>query len=183
MLMNYAITEGRPFFLLLAILLLQSACRPVVQEMPEAEKDPASEEFVQVNRYMFQRHQDHISAFLDRVGWPAEATPSGLWIYEEEAGSGRQIREGDQVTYAFESMLLDGTACYQASRHNPKIIQVGKGGVESGVEEGLQQLSEGSRAVLLIPPHLGHGNFGDRDRIPGNSVLIYRIHVLRVDPG
>jgi FKBP-type peptidyl-prolyl cis-trans isomerase len=64
---------------------------------------------------------------------------------------------------------------------NPKRITVGKGGVESGVEQGLKKLSEGAEAIFLIPPHLGHGNFGDRVRIPGNSVLIYRIQVLKVE--
>ena len=50
---------------------------------------------------------------------------------------------------------------------------MGKGGIESGVEEGLATLlRKGTEAILIIPPHLGHGNFGDRDKIPGNSVLI-----------
>ena len=66
-------------------------------------------------------------------------------------------------------------------RENPKVITIGKGGVESGVEQGIRKLSDGAEAIFLIPPHLGHGNFGDREKIPGNSVLIYRIQVLKVD--
>ena len=93
------------------------------------------------------------------------------------------IVDGDIVSYTFSSTLLDGTPCYEASIENPKEIVVGKGGVESGVEEGLKLLKRGSRAILLIPPHLAHGNFGDRNRIPGNSVLIYRIEVQDVRQG
>lgn len=129
---------------------------------------------------MQQRHQDHIAAFVERLEWEAEVTPTGLWIVVESQGEGEDIRENNRVSFTFESTLLDGSPCYSAGADKPKQITVGKGGVESGVEQGLVHLKEGSEAVFLIPPHLGHGNFGDRDRIPGNSVLIYRLKVLEV---
>ena len=162
-------------------ILMESGCDPPVQEQEESGPNQVSEQFIRANQYMQQRHQDHISAFLERAGWPAEVTPSGLWIVMEKPGDGRRIVENSRVSYAFESTLLDGTPCYQSDKETPKIITIGKGGVESGVEQGLQKLSEGARATFLIPPHLAHGNFGDRIKIPGNSVLIYHVEVLKVD--
>lgn len=162
------------------LVLLISACNPPVQELHEAQPDQVSEQFVKANLYMQQRHQDHIAAFVERLEWEAEVTPTGLWIVVESQGEGEDIRENSQVSFTFESTLLDGSPCYNTGTGNPKQITVGKGGVESGVEQGLVFLKEGSEAVFLIPPHLGHGNFGDRDRIPGNSVLIYRLKVLEV---
>jgi len=161
--------------------LLVCGCDPPVQEPEGKGTNEVSEQFIRANQYMQQRHQDHISAFLERVGWPAEVTSSGLWIVMEKSGEGRRIVENMRVTYAFESMLLDGTPCYQATIENPKQITIGKGGVESGVEQGLKKLSEGAEALFLIPPHLAHGNFGDREKIPGNSVLIYHVQVLNVE--
>lgn len=155
------------------------ACKPPVQEINESQADEVSEQFVKANQYMQQRHQDHIAAFVERLGWKAEVSPSGLWIVQVNRGEGARISENSRVAFSFESTLLDGTPCYSASEQNPKVVTVGKGGVESGVEQGLKNLREGSEAILLIPPHLGHGNFGDRDRIPGNSVLIYRLKVLK----
>ncbi|MDF1576073.1 MAG: FKBP-type peptidyl-prolyl cis-trans isomerase [Bacteroidales bacterium] len=163
------------------IALMLAACDPPVQEPAEVADNRVSEQFIRVNQYMHQRHQDQISAFLERVGWKAEVTPSGLWIVVENPGEGRRITENMRVRYAFESMLLDGTPCYEASVSRPKEIVVGKGGVESGVEQGLQLLSEGAEAIFIIPPHLAHGNFGDREKIPGNMVLIYHVQVLKVD--
>ena len=162
-------------------IVLVCACQPPVQEQEEDGTNEVSEQFIRANQYMQQRHQDHISAFLERVDWPAEATPSGLWIVVEKPGEGRRIGENMRVSYTFVSTLLDGTPCYQAIPENPKQITIGKGGVESGVEQGLQTLSEGAEAIFLIPPHLAHGNFGDREKIPGNSVLIYRVQVLKVE--
>lgn len=168
-------------FSILMLLFLITGCDTPVQVPEENATSQVGEQFVRANQYMQQRHQDHISAFLERVGWEAEVTPSGLWIVVEKAGKGKRIEDNMRVTYAFESSLLDGRPCYEASVDEPRQIVIGKGGVESGVEQGLQKLSEGAEAIFLIPPHLGHGNFGDRDRIPGNSVLIYRVKVLKVE--
>ena len=169
------------FLLLIFPILHLYACDPPVQEQKESGTNQVSEQFIKVNQYMQQRHQDHISAFLERVGWPAEMSPSGLWIVVEKPGEGRRIRENMRVSYTFQSTLLDGTPCYQSSIENPKQITIGTGGVEAGVEQGLQKLSDGAEAIFLIPPHLAHGNFGDRVKIPGNSVLIYRLQVLKVE--
>lgn len=174
-------TKSTQFIILLLFFLNIHGCDTPVQVQQESESNQVSEQFIRANQYMQQRHQDHIAAFLERVGWEAQVTPSGLWIVLEKAGNGKGISDNMQVTYAYESTLLDGRFCYQASIENPKRITLGKGGVESGVEQGLEKLSEGAEAVFFIPPHLGHGNFGDREKIPGNSVLIYRIQVLKVE--
>lgn len=169
-------------YLLFALpLFLFAACDPPVQEQEESGSNQLSEQFIRANQYMQQRHQDQISAFLERTGWHAQLTASGLWIVVEKPGKGKRIAENSRVSFAFESSLLDGTFCYQATKEDPKVITMGKGGVESGVEQGLQHLSEGAEAIFLVPPHLAHGNFGDREKIPGNSVLIYHVEVLKVD--
>ena len=160
--------------------LFVCTCDTPVQENHTTGPDPAREQLVRANQYMQRRHQDHISAFVERVGWDAIKTPSGLWIVIEEPGSGPGIDLNDRVTFTYSSTLLDGTPCYETADNAPKQIVVGQGGIESGVEEGIQHLRQGGRAIFLIPPHLGHGNFGDRSRIPGNSVLIYRIEVKEV---
>lgn len=166
--------------LLLVFMVFLAGCKTPVQEEPEIRPDPVREQFVRANQYMHRRHQDHIAAFVERAGWEAEVTPSGLWVVVEKTGNGAMVDEGSRVSYSFESMLLDGSPCYQATEDNPAVAVIGKGGVESGVEEGLRRLREGAEATFIIPPHLAHGNFGDRDRIPGNSVLIYKVRVIDV---
>jgi len=151
-----------------------------VQEESQVPPDPVREQFIRANRYMQQRHQDHIAAFVERVGWEAEVTKDGLWIVMEKEGAGKRIIEGSRVSYSFESMLLDGTPCYRATEEDPKVVVIGSGDVESGVEEGLGRLREGAEATFIIPPHLAHGNFGDRNKIPGNTVLIYKVRILDV---
>lgn len=169
---------NRVVITLFAVLLL--GCDPPVQEQVRSHTDPYQEQFVKTNRYMLRRNQDQISAFVERVGWDAKVSDSGLWIVVVDSGRGPLIEENNRVSFSFSSSLLDGSPCYEATDQAPKRITVGKGGIESGVEEGLKYLRKGGRAIFLIPPHLAHGNFGDRNLIPGNSVLIYRIEVKDV---
>ncbi len=159
---------------------LIASCNPPVQEQPAQNQNAVPEQFIRANQYMQRRHQDHIAAFINRVGWEASVTPSGLWIVENKPGTGQSIKLDSRVTFTFESMLLDGTPCYEATDQSPKTITIGKGGVESGVEQGLLLMKKGTESTLLIPPHLAHGNFGDRDKIPGNTVIIYYVKVIEV---
>ncbi len=165
---------------LLLLILLASCDPPVQQEKSSQGSDPLKEQFVQTNRYLHQRNQDQIAAFAHRLGWETLTTASGLWIVVEQTGNGEPIRVNDRVSYSFSSSLLDGTPCYESQEGRPKQLIVGKGEVERGVEEGLLHLCPGSKAILLIPPHLAFGNFGDRNKIPGNSVLIYRLVIKEV---
>ncbi|MEN8156730.1 MAG: FKBP-type peptidyl-prolyl cis-trans isomerase [Bacteroidota bacterium] len=170
--------QARMLFLLMATLAF--GCKPPVQEHQPPDPDPIRDQFVKINRYMHRRHQDHIAAFVERVGWKADVTPSGLWIVKKASGTGPVIAAGNRVTFTFTSTLLDGTPAYRATETAPKEVVIGQGGVESGVEEGMRHLQTGSIATLIIPPHLAHGNFGDRDKIPGNTVLIYHLEIKDV---
>ncbi len=173
--MNCAIKS----YSVLIIIILLSACKttPVLERIKE-ESDPYSEPLLEVNRYIKERNRDQIVAFIDRSGWIMTETSTGLWYMIMEQGSGPLVQEGDFVVYSYKTRLLSGTYCYSADTINPKTIVIGKGNVEAGVEEGLLLLNENSKARFIIPPHLAHGNFGDRDKIPGTSNLIVDINVL-----
>ena len=98
--------------------LLITCCDAPVQELKGTDPDPVPEQFVRANQYMYQRHQDHISAFIDRTGWKAEITPSGLWIVIEKPGTGPSINDNSLLTFAFESTLLDGTPWIRGEIHS-----------------------------------------------------------------
>jgi FKBP-type peptidyl-prolyl cis-trans isomerase len=159
------------------------SCKTPVQEMETGSSDSLEQEFLKVNKYLADKNRDQIEAFVNRVGWEMEISSTGLWYHIEKSDRSDQsktIQENSRVSYAFVLQLLDGTHCYEATAERPKIINVGKGGVEAGFEEGILKMSEGDSAIFIIPPHLGHGNFGDRNKIPGNSVIIYKVRVLNV---
>jgi len=168
---------------LAAVLIgcLLFSCRPPVQEQEEKKADIANEKLLNLNIYLRDIHQDHIHAFVGRVGWDMEVTSTGLWYAIVEKGLGEPVEMNKRVTFIYSSLLLDGTPCYEANAGKPESVIVGKGEMISGLMEGLLKMHAGDSAIFIIPPHLGHGNFGDRNKIPGNSVIIYKVKVLKVN--
>ncbi len=159
--------------------VLSSCDAPVQKENVDA-SSAMKQYFLETNQYMRERHKELIQAFLSRVGWDMKETSSGLWYRIEEKGSGQRVEGNLFVTYTYTTRLLNGTFCYSAGEEDPKKIVPDKTDIEKGLLEGLELLREGSRATFILPPYLAHGNFGDRDKIPGSAILLIQVHVLDV---
>ena len=63
-------------------------------------------------------------------------------------------------------------------RGEPYSWSLGMGNVIQGWNEGIADLSYGSKAVLIIPPDMGYGKRGMPPDIPPNSTLIFHIHLV-----
>jgi hypothetical protein len=59
-------------------------------------------------------------------------------------------------------------------------FKIGSGKVIDGWDEGLLGLCVGSRATLVIPPHLGYGARGAGKDIPGGATLNFDVEVVRI---
>lgn len=162
------------------LLMLLGSCKTPVQEKQEKALDPYTKPLLQANKYMQERNREQIKAFIERTEWEMQETETGLWYMILDPGNGDPILQDNMVVYSYETRLLSGKFCYSADTTNPKKIVIGKGGVESGIEEGLKLLKENGRARFIIPSHLGHGNFGDRQEIPAAAILLVEVNVMRV---
>jgi FKBP-type peptidyl-prolyl cis-trans isomerase len=167
-------------FYLLILLLPAKACQSPVQENIREAGDKKVNAFLETNKYIRERHREHIVAFVNRAGWEMTETPTGLWYMIIEEGYGPPVEREKRVIYTYETRLLNGKICYSADTTLPKKIVAGKGNIEAGLEEGLLLLREGSRARFIIPPYLAHGNFGDMNKVPGSSILLTEVDVLEV---
>lgn len=138
------------------------------------------EDYIEINRQRVIQEQDLIVHYLDTTGLNMQRTATGLWYRITEEGRGENIVAGKVVALNYEIRLLDGTVCYSSDKDGKKVFLVGQGGVESGLEEGVLLLKQGSKATFLMPPHLAHGLMGDDDRIPARAILRYEVEVLEV---
>lgn len=166
--------------LLLVFLFFMAGCKPPVQERTTGPDQLVKHSLIETNQYMRERHREQIRAFADRAGWDMTETSTGLWYEIMRRGTGPAVEKDKLVAYAYETRLLNGKVCYTADTANPKKIISGKGNIEAGLEEGLLLMHGGGKARFMIPPHLAHGNFGDRQCIPGSSVLIIIVEILEV---
>ena len=73
---------------------------------------------------------------------------------------------------------MDGELLYSSDKDGLKVFLVGRGGVESGLEEAVLHLHKNDKAIVIIPSHLAHGLAGDGKRIPARSTLVYTLKII-----
>lgn len=93
------------------------------------------------------------------------STTSGLRSKVEVHGKGGSPTEGSTVSASYEGVLTSGVRFVSSDEgkpmdgSNPQTFThtMGKGGLIKGLEEGLKEMKEGEKRVLVIPPELGYG--------------------------
>ena len=166
---------------LLLLMLVCSCSGSQNREKSQRENEDISlETYISVNRALVEREQEKIKEYLDEKELDMQQTGTGLWYQVNEQGHGPKVKKGQVVTLDYQIRLMDGTVCYDSDELGPKEFLVGRGGVESGLEEGVLLLKEGSKASFIMPPHLAHGLVGDDDRIPSRAIILYEVDVVDV---
>jgi FKBP-type peptidyl-prolyl cis-trans isomerase len=168
-------------FILLFVLSLFMACRNENPRISEDEIRKTEEALVGANRMMVHNDKVKIQEYSISNKLNLVESESGLWYGIIRQGNGRQVTKNTLVSLEYAVQLMDGTACYSSDSLGIKQFIVGKGGVESGLEEGVLMLKEGSEAVFIMPPHLAHGLTGDGNKIPARSIIIYNVKLVNVD--
>lgn len=109
-----------------------------------------------------------------------ETTASGLIFTPTRPGTGAQAKAGDTVSVHYTGLLTDGTVFDSSmTRGEPIEFPLGMGHVISGWDEGIQKLTVGGQAVLIIPPELGYGA-GGVGPIPPNATLVFVVELVEV---
>ncbi|WP_291856715.1 FKBP-type peptidyl-prolyl cis-trans isomerase [Marinilabilia sp.] len=170
-----------PKILVLFSMMLISSCSGS-QNKSENRKstDIPLETYININRSLVSREQNKIKTYLDSLDLDMKTTGTGLWYIIDEPGEGPLIKSGQKVKIDYQIQLLDGTVCYTSKERGPREFLVGRGGVESGLEEGILLLRKDSRARFIMPPHLAHGLVGDDDEIPARAIIFYDVLVTEV---
>ena len=91
-------------------------------------------------------------------------------------------RKGDTLHMHYTGTLQDGTE-FDSSipGGEPLSFTLGSGQVIKGWDQGLLAMCAGEKRKLVIPPDLGYGDSGAGDKIPGGSVLIFEVELIKID--
>jgi FKBP-type peptidyl-prolyl cis-trans isomerase FkpA len=157
------------------ILISISGClnKPDSRSTPKAAPET---DLIELNRSLITSDREVITDYISKSDLSFSETETGLWYSIVEKGGGEAIKTGDEVSYFYDCRLIDGNPCYSGSN----TLKVGYASVERGITEGLQLMKPGSDFIFIIPPYLAHGLTGDGRKIPGRSILIYRIKIKEV---
>jgi peptidylprolyl isomerase len=111
----------------------------------------------------------------------AKPTASGLYYIEKVKGTGSQIHTGSKVSVHYTGTLLNGKK-FDSSRDRggkPFELEVGKGNVIKGWDEGLLHMCKGGKAILIIPSSIAYGE-QEMGSIPPYSTLVFDLEVVDV---
>ncbi|GJE98428.1 peptidyl-prolyl cis-trans isomerase [Phanerochaete sordida] len=107
----------------------------------------------------------------------------GVTVEVLTPGDGKHYpRKGDRVQIHYVGTLLDGTK-FDSSRDRgtPFETEIGVGKVIKGWDEGVPQLSLGTKAVLTATPDYAYGPRGFPPVIPPNSTLQFEVELLSIN--
>lgn len=92
-------------------------------------------------------------------------------------------RNGDTLHMHYTGTLHADGSEFDSSipRGQPFTFPLGAGRVIKGWDQGLVGMCEGEKRKLIIPPHLGYGASGSPPKIPGDSVLVFEVELLKID--
>ncbi len=107
-------------------------------------------------------------------------TASGLQYKVIKAGNGATPTANDNVTVNYEGKLIDGKI-FDSSFERKQPASFLLSNVIPGWQEGLMLMKEGASYELYIPSDLGYGDQGYPPDIPGGSVLIFKVDLMKVE--
>lgn len=93
-------------------------------------------------------------------------------------------KKGDFVKYHYNASLMDGSPIDSTHNYGKTYnIVLGANQVVPGMEDGLRDMCVGEKRHLIIPPHLGYGERGVTDEVPGSAVLVFDIELIDMEEG
>jgi FKBP-type peptidyl-prolyl cis-trans isomerase FkpA len=170
--------------ILILFFLCLYSCDDRPKEQPSikvvTQKD-VEEKSKEANRQYTLRERDELNIYLKNHTEKYLQTGSGLYYHISKTTNNAKVKQGQQVTIAYEIKLLDGTICYSSKEEGLKKFIVGGDNVETGLHEALMLMKIGESGRFLLPSHLAHGLLGDMDKIPPKAVVIYNIELISVE--
>ncbi|MBQ2853232.1 MAG: FKBP-type peptidyl-prolyl cis-trans isomerase [Bacteroidales bacterium] len=148
------------------------------EQMNYIDKQQIKDVLEDFNRQLLIQEAKMIDDYVDKQDLDFVKTGTGLRYAIISQNEGELIKTGDMVTIEYEISSLNGDVYYSSKNEGNKSFIVGRGGVESGVEEAIIKLHVNDTAILIIPSHLAHGLVGDGKKIPAKSTLLYKLKVI-----
>ncbi len=166
--------------IMLGLLFILQGCQSKVDKQPLPDHSSVHEAFVESNIYLIDLEEEAIEDFVERYGWEMNRSGSGLRYSIERLGYGPKASYGDRAEIRYAIYLITGDPVYSSENLGTKVFTVGRGGIESGIEEGILMMREGDQATFVLPSHLAYGVPGDGNKIPRRASLVYKIELINL---
>ena len=110
------------------------------------------------NQRAMRIEERDIKDYVERLHLGVRTSGTGVrWQLLRDV-PGDTARPDQLVRVAYRMELIDGTVAYESARGAPESFRVEHDEVESGLHEGIQHLSPGDSAIIIIPSHRASGD-------------------------
>jgi FKBP-type peptidyl-prolyl cis-trans isomerase len=170
------------FWLLIpALFYLVVTCTDDTQPSGDSNnKKITQDSLISYNKKVTKTEDEEIGDFINRYQWKMKKTATGLRYMIYHKGIGSFATKGKYATINYSVRLLNGDLAYSSEQTGPREFEIGHGGVESGLEEGILLLRVGDHAKFIVPSRLAFGLLGDQDKIPQRATLVYDIELINL---
>ena len=169
------------YFLVILILVNSCEFNNTAEKSHGRNQQVSSDEALEkANKYLIRTEKEDIDNYIRRHQLEMTETGTGLRYKIIEKGEGPKAETGKIAVLEYQLRLLTGNVIYSSEQDGQKIFKIGKGNVESGLEEVMQFLHEGDKVKLIIPAHLAYGLLGDNNKIPPRTTLIYDLELVEI---
>ncbi len=158
--------------------LIVSCSQSVPSDSQTLNSGHLKEELIEANKSTVNTEDRHIEDFIQRRGWKMQTSGTGLRYMITEWGNGRQAAKGRIAVLEFKTRLITGDVIYSSETDGLKEFEIGRGGVESGLEEAVLMLRTGDKGNFILPSYLAWGLTGDGNLVPPKSTLIYELKLI-----
>ncbi len=117
-----------------------------------------------------------IQEYVDKKGWSATKTASGLHYVVDVQGAGNQPAPDDDVKVRYTGYFTNDEQFDQSDESG---VTFNLQQVIQGWTEGIPKFKEGGKGKLLIPSALAYGEEGNSS-VPPNTVLIFDVELLEI---
>jgi len=161
-------------------MLFLAGCQRTQDERRLPERDVLRKTLEETNKILLETEKQEIKDLIIRYGWQMQETGSGLWYQIYESGTGKMAESGNVAAINYTIHLLTGDLIYSSEEEELREFRIGRGGVETGLEEGILLMREGDKARFIMPSHLAHGLPGDGVKIPARAAIIYNVELIKL---
>lgn len=146
----------------------------------QSQKD-YDERLMQVHKEFVGNESKAIDRYTDSLEYDFIKSGTGLRYSIYQLGIGDTAKLGMLAGIKYKLNDMKGNVLYQSKAGEIQKFLIGKDNVESGLHEGIQKMTIGSKAIFVLPSHLAHGLSGDNKRIPPQTVLVYHIELISLE--
>ncbi len=172
--MNYL--QIKYFFIFsISLFVLFPACNNHRIENRQINPEKYRDALININKKMVDEEDNLINQYIRHEKLTMEQTGTGLRYCILYHGKGTKASKGKIAVISYTIRLLNGDLCYSSEKEGFKEFEIGRGGVESGLEEGILLLNVGDQAKFILPSHLAYGLIGDNNKIPAKASIVYDI--------